>query len=473
MSDQKKKLFSPFVKQCFVTATVCMNVLSNGAAYGFPAILLPQLKQPDSPIPISKSEESWIAAVVTIAMLVGNFSMPIFMEKLGRKKAHFMVMLPTVIGWFLIIFATSVQNLIIARIMHGLSLGQIVMIRAVIIGEYTSPKNRGAFLTLISLAQTSGVFVVHLMGSLLKWQTTAAISVVFTVLSFMMTFFLPESPSWLANNGKYEECQKHFEWLRGADENEELKELIQARMKHNASKNVDIKAALKQLDFYKPIIVSLHISLIMFFAGTITVAVYGTTIIAEIMGPDVDAHFWLLCLDSVRIVTSFLAVYLVRTFRRRTVTFGSVGLCLLVHILIITHVTLIKFGVRIFDYFWIPAILMNLQCFSLSAGLLPINNVITGEIFPLAHRSVGISITTTVATGFHFIVLKTFPYLLSEVGIAGVYGIYATVMTYGLIVTWVIMPETKGRTLQQIENRFKGVKGTAPELESLNNNNKA
>ncbi|XP_047521698.1 facilitated trehalose transporter Tret1-like isoform X2 [Pieris napi] len=166
MTDIDKSLISPFIKQCFVCATVCMNVLSNGCAYGFPAVLLPQLKLPDSPIPLTKAQESWIASVVTIAMLVGNFSMPAVMDRLGRKKAHFIVMIPTAIGWLLIVFATNVESLILARIMHGLSLGQVVLIRAVIIGEYTSPRNRGAFLTLISVAQSSGVFFVHLLGSL-------------------------------------------------------------------------------------------------------------------------------------------------------------------------------------------------------------------------------------------------------------------------------------------------------------------
>ncbi|XP_047521697.1 facilitated trehalose transporter Tret1-like isoform X1 [Pieris napi] len=468
MTDIDKSLISPFIKQCFVCATVCMNVLSNGCAYGFPAVLLPQLKLPDSPIPLTKAQESWIASVVTIAMLVGNFSMPAVMDRLGRKKAHFIVMIPTAIGWLLIVFATNVESLILARIMHGLSLGQVVLIRAVIIGEYTSPRNRGAFLTLISVAQSSGVFFVHLLGSLVSWQITAGISVLFTILSFVMTFILPESPSWLANNGRYNECEKHFRWLRGDGEDEELNELIQARIKHNTERAVNIGELIRSMEFYKPIIISLHVSLITYFSGAMTIAVYGTTIVSNIMGSDVDAHFWLVCLDVTRIVTSFLAVYLIRTFKRRTVLFNSVGLCLLIHVLIISYVCVRNYVS--FDYVAIPALLLILQCVALSSGILPMNNVIVGEIFPLAHRSIGISVTTAMATGFHFAVLKTFPYLLSGVGIEGVYGIYASVICYGFSVIWFAMPETKGRTLQQIEDRFKGIERVVPEMESLNNN---
>lgn len=355
--------------------------------------------------------------------------------------------------------------------MHGLSLGQAVLVRAVIIGEYTSPRNRGAFLTLISVAQSSGVFIVHLLGSLASWQTTAAICILFTILSFLMTFVLPESPSWLANNGKYTECRQHFEWLRGDSEDQELNELIQARIKHNTNNNVNIGKTIRSREFYKPIIVSLHVSLIAFFSGTMTIAVYGTTMVSQVMGPGVDAHFWLVCLDTTRIVTSFLAVYSVRTLKRRTVMFNSVALCLLIHLSVIAYVCARSHGV-LENFVWIPAALLISQCFSISWGILPINNIIVGEIFPLSHRSLGISVTTAVATGFHFVVLKTFPYLLSGVGIEGVYGLYACVIFYGFSVIWFLMPETKGRTLQQIEDRFKRADESVPEMECLNNNQK-
>ncbi|CAK1555501.1 unnamed protein product [Leptosia nina] len=461
-------MFTPFIKQCYVTATVCMNVLSNGAAYGFPAILLPQLKLPDSAIPITKSEESWIASIITIAILVGNFSMPTIMNRLGRKRSHFIVMLPTALGWLLIMFATNVQMIIIARCMQGISFGQGVPIRAVIIGEYTSPKNRGAFLSLIAVAQTLGIFTVHLAGSLVSWKNTAAICIIFTTLSFLMTFALPESPSWLASRGRYDECTKHFEWLRGSEENEELNELIEARKNYKITKETSSKKisdVVTHAEFYKPIVITLHMTLLMYVAGSMNLAVYGSTILSEIMGPNVDVHFWLVFLDVVRIITSFFAVFLMRTFKRRTVTFNSIGLCIAVHLAIVAHVSMIKYGIKVLDHVWVPALLLNLQCFSVSSGIVPITSVITGEMFSLEYRTTGISISTAIATAFHFAILKTFPYLVSGVGIEGAYGMYASVLGYCMIVMWYMMPETKGKTLQQIEDRFKGIDKTAAQTE--------
>ncbi|CAF4877914.1 unnamed protein product [Pieris macdunnoughi] len=454
-------VISPFLIQCFVCATVSMNVLSNGCAYGFPAVLLPQLKLPDSLIPLTKAQESWIASIITIAMLVGNLSMPLILDKLGRKKAHFLINIPAVVGWLLIIFANNVQIILLARLMHGLSFGQMVPLRAVVIGEYSSPKNRGAFLTTTTVAQTLGMFLVHLIGSLIHWKMTALICVSFTLISFIMTFFLPESPSWLASKGKYDECKQHFHKLRGDQEEAELNELIQARMEHNATKTVinfkNSVEIVRKVEFYKPILLFLHVTLLVYVAGGMNLAVYGVAIVGLIMGPGVDANFWLVEIDILRIITNILAVYFMKMCLRRTVAFSTGVLCLIAHVAVVAHVIMIKQGITLFDYIWIPALLLNLQCFAVSAGVLPIMCVIAGEIFPLAYRSIGISFGTAIATLFHFLILKTFPYLTSSVGIEGVYGIYGSVILYCLIVMWFLMPETKGRTLQQIEDNLKGV----------------
>ncbi|XP_022116020.2 facilitated trehalose transporter Tret1-like [Pieris rapae] len=461
-------VFSPFIKQCFVCATVCMNVLSNGCAYGFPAVLLPQLKLPGSPIPLTKAQESWIAAVFTIAMMVGNFTMPILMGKLGRKNSHFFIIIPITVGWLLIIFASNVEMLLAARIMQGISFGQVVPIRAVMIGEYTSPNNRGAFLTMNAVAQTSGIFVVHLLGYLVSWKMTAAICITFSVISFVMTFIIPESPSWLASKGRYEESKKYFEWLRGLNENDELIELIQARKDYRETENKSrFKEIICKVEFYKPITITLHISLLGYMSGGMIIAVYGQTIISEVMGAGVDPQLWLVSIDILRIISSFFAVYFMKKFNRRTVTFTSVGLCLAMHIAVVIYIWLVKFG-AMWHVYWIPAVLLHLQSFSISAGIVPIITVIAGEVFPLAYRSLGISVSTAIATAFHFVILKTFPYLVTMVGIEGVYGINAVVICYCMIVCWFMMPETKGRTLQQIEDGFIGIEKTGAEAEPLN-----
>lgn len=109
-----------------------------------------------------------------------------------------------------------------------------------------------------------------------------------------------------------------------------------------------------------------------------------------------------------------------------------------------------------YDHVWIPALLINLQFFTVATGMLPLPNVIGGEVFPLEYRSIGGSISLATTSLCFFAVLKTFPGMVASVGITGTYIIYAGLLTYCLVVILALLPETKGKTLQQIEEEFRG-----------------
>lgn len=150
-----KDRISPFLKQCFVTAAVGSNIIGHGCVIGYPAILLPQLLVPNSQIPMSKTAASWLASVLGVTQLLGSFITPPIMERFGRRIAHLAVTMPVLIGWFITMMATSYEPLLIGRILQGLSIGMLSPLRSILIGEYASPKNRGAFLTTVSLHKPS------------------------------------------------------------------------------------------------------------------------------------------------------------------------------------------------------------------------------------------------------------------------------------------------------------------------------
>ncbi|KAL4712513.1 hypothetical protein ACJJTC_007529 [Scirpophaga incertulas] len=461
----KKKSFSPFMKQCFVTSAVGLNIIGHGCVLGYPAVLLPQLHQPNSAIPLMKEADSWIAAITGIMMLVGSFLMWPIMGNLGRKVAHLAVTIPVILGWMITIFATNFTALFVGRILGGLSFGMLNPLRSVLVGEYTSPKNRGAFLTTISLTQAFGIFFVHLIGSLLTWKTTAIVCLTFSIASLIMIFFCPESPSWLAERGRYEECRSVFKWLRGDEEDKELEEMIQARIVINKSQVIPTKESNKivgmletvtKKEFYKPITLMIHANCMIQFAGGTTMASYSTVILGLVLGPNVNAHVWMIVLDSQRIISNAAAVYVINRTKRRTMMFSTGGLCVVSHLLIAAYVYLKIKGLLPYDALWIPVILVNIQYFTVATGMVPMPNVIAGEVFPLEYRSTGSMISMVSLSAFMFVALKTFPGLVENVGLEGTYIVYAGVLFYNLFVMWFLLPETKGKTLQEIEDEFRG-----------------
>lgn len=334
------------------------------------------------------------------------------------------------------------------------------------IGEYTSQCNRGAFLTTISLAQAFGIFFVHLVGSFLSWQMTALICAFFAFISFVMTMFTPESPSWLVAEGKYEESRRVFEWLRGDTESEELEEMIHAHLMIEKEKSQQKSAKVgrfesiwetaKSKEFYKPVILMLHANVLMQFSGGTTMAAYSTVILGLLMGPGANAHFWMVFLDTQRIISNSVAVYVINRVKRRTIMFSTGALCIAAHLAIAAYVYARQTGALTYDSIWLPALLVNVQFFTVAVGMVPMPNVIAGEVFPLEHRGICGTISLTTSNAFMFIALKTFPQLVDATGLQGTYLLYAALLTYILLVMWVMLPETRGKTLQQIEDEFRG-----------------
>lgn len=347
----------------------------------------------------------------------------------------------------------------------------ILPLGSVLVGEYTSPKNRGAFLMSVSWAQAFGIFFVHLVGSLISWKRTAIICLSFSIASLLMTLYSPESPSWLASKGKYDECKKVFRWLRGDEENDELEKMIQTKLvTEHVKKQITfngVMEVIKKREFIIPIVLMIHANAMMQFAGGTTMAAYSTTIIRLIMGPEASAHFWMVALDAQRLLSNTVAVYIIDKMKRRTMMFLTGGLCVVSHVAIAGYVYLKVNNLLHYDAVWIPAVLINLQFFSVATGMVPLPNVIAGEVFPLEYKGLGGSISVVSIAAFIFVTLKTFPGLIGSIHLEGTYLVYAAVLTYNLIVIWYLLPETKGKTLQEIEDEFKTKKGKRKDIENV------
>ncbi|XP_063390076.1 facilitated trehalose transporter Tret1-like [Cydia fagiglandana] len=457
-----KERFSPFVRQCFVTTAVCCNVIGIGCTLGFPGVLLPRLHQPGSPIRPSQEMESWIASVLAISMFFGNFMTPPIMGRLGRKMAHYAVPLPVLAGWLAIILATSSEALLAGRILHGIGLGMMLPLRSVLLGEYTSPRNRGGFLTTIALAQGFGMLFVHFVGTFLSFQHTAIVSLSFSVVSFLMTIYSPESPSWLATNGQYDKCREVFIWLRGEEEIPELEKIIETS-KHLEQTNEliskgfkNIVSIVKKKEFNKPVLLMFAGYIMMNFSGPILFASYSTVLLHLLMGPDIDAHFWMVAFDIQRLMFNIGAVYVINKTGRRTMMFATGALCAGSHLAQAGYVFAKANNYLPFDSLWIPGILVSLQVLSFAIGMIPLPSVIAGEVYPLQYRSLAGSVSIVASAASIFLVLKTFPGLISGVGLQGAYLLYTGVIVAGLVVVLFLLPETRGRTLQQIEECFRG-----------------
>lgn len=483
MSKGTRGCYSPFYKQCFVTSGVSINMAGSGLVIAFSTGLLEQLKAPDSHIPIDESSGSWIAALPGFSLVIGNFIVPSIIAKYGKKFANLMSIIPLLIGWITIVTAGDVIALLIARFLQGLSMGMATALASVLIGEYCSPRNRGAFLMTISVSIAISVLAVHTMGSYLSWKLTASICGAIALADILIVFLSPESPSWLAEHGRYEECRKVYRWLRGDDEEEELSRMIEASIIIREAKvDADVPKSLaktlryklgyfnttvKKKEFIKPIVIMIHIYTIAQWSGVSVLVTYTIDLFHNVVGEDVNIPLNIMALDAHRIIANITAMFIIKKMKRRTMLLTSTAINIFALLLTAAYVFAKQHYDLPFDSSILGTFLIHLMMFAVATGTLPLCFIIAGEIFPLEFRSLAGGISVLFYSINLFISVKTVPHFFKHLGVHGTLLLYSIILLYSLLVSNYFLPETKDRTLQDIEDEFRGRKLTVEELKSV------
>lgn len=427
--------------------------------------------------------------------IVGNFISPVLMTRFGRQKAHLICTIPALLGWIVFVLGNTVPLFLLARLLHGLALGLRTPLAAILVAEYTEPKYRGAFLGTFAISLGLGILLSHVWGAHLTWKMTAVVCSAFPLIAMAVISLSPESPSWLASKGKFDDARKAFRWIRGEGvvQQEELDEMIKAQEReihvNESRKNRDVQETFKlnrlfksisdaiktvmkifkKREFYKPLIIAICMLIVFEFGGAHMVPAYGNLILQSVLNKDdpKDVAWQFTVIDLLRTVCAFLAIFLLKNVKRRTILFTSGAMTVLSLTLISVFIYLKKAELLThwFVLDTIPMTLMILYSLSFCLGLVPLNWVICGEVFPLTYRSLGSTLSTSFLTPAFVISMKTAPHFYSSIGVEGAFLVYSATLTVCLLIMYVMLPETKDRTLQDIEDSFKGKKHSDIEVQ--------
>lgn len=394
---------------------------------------------------------------MAVGCIIGGF----LMEKFGRKATHLIAAVPCLIGWLVIYFATSLELLLLGRFLTGLVVGVLGPPSSVYIGETSAPCYRGFLLAGISLAIAVGLLFAHLLGTFLSWEVTALISVSLPCLAVGLLLLVPESPSWLAKKGKSKEAEEAFLWCRGhsMEAKEEMYTMLdgQKSQSNMLSTKEKLQLLLKK-EFLKPLAIINVFFITTQFSGVNAITFYSVSIMQDTVGDGMDKYTSMLIIDAIRVAVSVLACVLLRKCGRRPlVIISGFGTTLSLFVLsAFVYFTTIDKALARFSFIPLTALIGYITFVSL--GLVPLPWAMNGELFPLAVREYGSGISSCVAFIAFFLVVKTSPIFFLEIGTHGTFLLYACVAFLGTTFLCIFLPETKNKTLQEIENYFSGVK---------------
>ncbi|XP_063835008.1 facilitated trehalose transporter Tret1-like [Ostrinia nubilalis] len=465
--------------QCFVTFGASVNMGGATMVLAYSTGLVLQLRRPGSEIPVSIAEESWIAAMPAVFSLLGSCLTAMGMSLIGRRYTQIASIIVVIVGWLFIVFAKDITVILVGRFFHGIAMGASMLLTPIINAEYSSPKYRGTFMPVASSLASLNVLISHSTALYLSWRTNAIICTAIAVANLLIAVCSPESPSWLAARRRYDDCRHAFRWLRGDDEEEELTNMINAceilhksKIENGKASNMTIgkkiaefKTIMMKKEFYKPVLIMFHVYTAGLWAASWILSTFVFDLIPSVVGEGYNHHA--LGLNIHRFVGGVVAIYFITKIRRR-VLFLVVSALTVIILLATAAFTYAKsIGVLTSDLPALGLFLLHLHTVVLAICMMPLPFIIGGEIFPLRYKSFGSGVSSTFFFVGTAILLKSFPFLLNSVGVHGTYTIYSCIILYCLVILYFYLPETKDKTLQEIEEEMIGKPCSSDEMKSV------
>jgi SP family arabinose:H+ symporter-like MFS transporter len=398
---------------------------------------------------------SAILGCIPGAMFAGYFS-----DRYGRRKVLFVCAILYALSGVLSAVPRTFTEFLLARFISGLGIGASSMICPVYVAELAPAAWRGRLGSLFQFGIVSGIFLTLFINAKIQafgdadwnmahgWRWMLGAEVLPAVLLLVLLFFVKESPRWLVQVGREGEARDTLEKIHGPEE---------AEAEIAATKDVlrQSKAGFFELlsdpRFRKVLLIAVLLMAFSQFSGINAIMYYSTKIFTT-AGVGVDNSFKASALVGlVNLLFTLVAVALVDKAGRRilllvglvaqVVALGAVGWMFKAH----------TGGVPL-----LIAILAFIGAFAMALG--PIPWILCSEIFPARVRGRAMSVATFTIWTSCYLVAQTFPMLNDSpaVGPALTFWIYATCSLAALIFVFFMVPETKGRSLEEIEATFNG-----------------
>lgn len=277
------------------------------------------------------------------------------------------------------------------------------------------------------------------------------------VLSFLAILVAPESPVWLAKNGLMEKCTKALSWLRGGDlpAKRELTVLIR---RFENEKNAEISqegffTTLSRLSVIKPLVIINLFHILQILSGTYIVVFYAVDIIGEFGGDNINTMTAAVLTAVIRLAFTIVFCFLLLLIKRRKMIIYS-GLGSGISSLAIAIFSYVKYQQTMTSFdVYLSAIFILIYIGS-NTGFLVMPGIMIGELLPVKIRGQIAGYIFTLFNIFLFAITKVFPFVKQHLKTHGIFLVFAisSLIASGLL--YLFFPETKGKTLNEIEDYF-------------------
>ncbi len=373
----------------------------------------------------------------------------------GRKKILIFTAVLFFIGSIFCAAAPNINILILSRFIVGLAIGVVTFATPLYLSEISPEKIRGSLVSLFQLAITIGILFSYLVNAgfaniQFGWRLMLLFGVFPALILGIGMFFMSDTPRWLISKGKDDEAKKVFKRIEpGIDADKEILEIKNVLQNKDNDKKFEFKKWM-----FAPLFLGIGLMFCQQWTGINTIIYYAPTIL-KIAGfnSNSSAIYATVGIGIVNCLMTFIAIFLSdKTGRKPLLYAGLIGMALCLFILGSAFQFSEALGASL-KWVSLFSSMFYIAFFSFSLG--PIILLLVSEIFPLKFRGLGMSISTMSNFLFNFTVTLSFLPLINKISESYTFYLYGMIAIICLFYVYFMVPETKGITLEKIEENWQ------------------
>lgn len=439
---QKKEQFTAYTILAVLVASLGSFLLGYQTAVISGA--LPFLAREFS---MTSGVEGFVVSIVLLGAVLGVLCSGTVADRLGRKKAILLPAALFTVGTLIVCTASTIFSFLLGRFITGTAVGLISMTAPLYLAEIAPTRLRGTFVCVHQLVVTLGILAAYLVNYVYAaegaWRNMFTVALIPSVLQFVLMLIICESPSWLLSHDLKDKAKSAFEKLR--KDTLWQSHMIPAHVPDTEKKTI---ASL----FFKPkiryvLILGLVLNMFQQITGINTIIYYAPKIFQHAGFQTVNiAILASVGIGLMNVLFTIVSMWLIdKAGRRRLLLWGLAGMLLSMQFLAMFLFIKTPYTSTIS----VISLMCYVGCFAVGIG--PVTAVLISELYPLKIRGRAMSIATTANWFFNYLMSLIFLDLIELMGVAGVFELFAALTLAATLFVYFYIPETKGKSLEEIE----------------------
>ncbi|XP_044732862.1 facilitated trehalose transporter Tret1-2 homolog [Chrysoperla carnea] len=448
-----------YFQEWVVSLIASMLFLITGIHYMWVSPILPDLLNGSEKIHITTEESVTIIGIFNVGIIPGTIGGSMLADRYGRRLTLIWTGVLFVISGIILIFSYTAFTLCVARFLAGISVGIGYTVVLVYCSEIASPEIRGILLIVMTTFVNIGIVVIYFIGTFLSFQMNTIVCGIFPVVTFLLLFYIPESPYYLIYKNDYVNAEKSLKFLRGrSNVTSELKQMKEGDTNQDNAQQNSFLALFTVKTNRWALFMAGGLICCTELTATNAISQYCNVIFekanSSVMSADAGGIFQ----SIINLVVVFLCGSLVEKVGRRILLLASCLSSVFPLLAIGIFFSFQEHGYPNIDQFsLVPFIGLTSLKITVGLGIYCIPFIYIGELFPTNVKANASAICVILSTVFNTITIKMFQVLTDNLTYDIAFYVFSVLCLAAALFIYVFVPETRGKSFEEIQNDLRRI----------------